>query len=145
MIADPAGIRVSAHFPRGLRAVPGGTRLIIAFADGRPSESFVLATAAEAPPPPGPTQEAAVFRLAEADLPRLRDVQAAIAAGRTQGPRVHGSLSVSADLCHPGAMPEGRLPASTHLRTESGGEWVPVVLNFDLRRIGDLPARIPLC
>ncbi len=125
LTADPAAIEVVLVLPPGLRVSPGSARLMLAARQGaRTVEgAFVLAETTGAPEgiaaPPG--GRASLFRLAPADLGRMREVQETIAlwkAGAAEA--TAGSLGVGLGGCAVGAGPAPDARASVLIRTEAG-------------------------
>lgn len=95
------------------------------------------------------SQRVTMARVPRADFERLADAQkrgrAFRASGRKDG---KGSLSIGViDGCHSGELPQGELPVSIYIRTEAGGDFLPVLSNVDLRQVenGTVAARIRPC
>lgn len=75
-----------------------------------------------------------VFRIAPADIERMRAVQKVIRERLQDKARmVEGSLSVSVTGCRLGAMPEGPVRVSTYLAAGELDGFLPLTRDFDLR------------
>ncbi|MCB6179347.1 hypothetical protein LHP98_14580 [Rhodobacter sp. Har01] len=100
LTADPAQIEVALVLPAGLQATPGTAVLDLTAMRGgqRLAERFTLSP--RPAPGVGAPQGATVagFGLAGADLQRLRDTQAVLAAWKGEGP-ASASLSVGIGGC----------------------------------------------
>ena len=136
---DPAQLRVAVKLPQGISPRRDRVRLVLtATIDGVPQkQEFVLADLAD----PGelarlrgdlaPRFAIHGFRLAPADVPRLSDFRADMLARKKAGAHGSMSLSVAADACRVGALPEA-VPITTYLRTEQDGDFFPLVQGVDL-------------
>jgi hypothetical protein len=138
---DPAQLRVAVKLPQGIFPRRDRVRLVfMATIDGVPQkQEFVLADLAD----PGELARLrgdlasgfAIhgFRLAPADVPRLSGFRADMLARKKAGAHGSMSLSVAADACRVGALPDA-VPVTTYLRTEQDGDFFPLVRDVDLRK-----------
>lgn len=156
--ADPAGFEVALAIPQGLDIRPNGARMTLRAeraGSGEISEAtYVLARFGGPDAGVGLEPEAGgqivTYRVAEADLAPLRVQQALIRAWEAENDaETAGSLSVSIDPCGVGDGPSLTAEGSVFLRTEMGGEFLPVVRKgpitaiMDAETLGGLPACTP--
>lgn len=140
---DPGRLSVAVRHPSWLRVRPGGAVMSlrqVETASGRSviDEAFVLEEVAGGPPAAlageaRPGTRFSIFRIAPADLSRLRSAQAAI-AGQTAAQRQarEGTLSVSVGGCLAGPRQPGPVLVSTYLSAAEFGRFVPLVRDYDL-------------
>ena len=136
---DPAQLRVAVKLPQGISPRRDRVRLVFtATIDGVPQkQEFVLADLADpgelsrlrADVIPGFTIHG--FRLAPADIPRLAAFRADLLARKKAGAHGSMSLSVAADACRVGALPDTVL-LTTYLRTEQDSDFYPLLDDVDL-------------
>lgn len=157
--ADPAAIRAAIRVPAALRPRPGGAKLTISRngpAGAAPRvETFILEDVKD----PRELQLLAPFvrsgypitayRLAAADVQKLKQLQVEINAERAAGnPNARGNLGVAIDACHVKSMPQGALLSSTYLKLDAEAGYMPLVEDVDLRKeipAQDLAKHIPAC
>ncbi len=132
--ADPAGFAVDLSLPVGLDVLPGSAMLT--FAVGRSdtgqaaSGRFALERAGN------------VFRVATADLPELRDLQATARQWKLENDvAVQGSLSVHLVPCTRGRGPDEDARINVSLQMTEGGNFLPLIRNGHLSAVAT-PAEI---
>lgn len=135
-------LRVALQLPDGLRSRPGGVVMdLVLKLDGAPdvTEHFLMvetegaADLAGLVPMQRPGFGLVAFRLAAADVPRFRAVQATVIAARDN--RRKGSLGFgigAREFCITGRARPARMLASTYLLTAESGGWLTVTDQFDL-------------
>lgn len=135
-------LRVALQLPEGLRSRPGGVVMdLVLKLDGAPdvTEHFLLvetegaADLAGLVPMQRPGFGLVAFRLAAADVPRFRAVQAAVLTARDN--RRKGSLGFgigAREFCLTGSSRPPRMLASSYLQTAESGGWLTVTDQFDL-------------
>ncbi len=156
--ADPAQISVAARLPEALKLRTGDLVMIVKTngVEGPEAidETFSLAVTEAVAGDAGvivPTdgERLQTARVAPDDMERLRATQAKAramkAAGKHKG---KGSLTVSAKGgCKTSELGDGALKMNLYMKTETSGEWFPIVSALDLRRaLGEeMLAKIPPC
>lgn len=97
------------------------------------------------------------FRLREADISRFSRIRKMISAakknaaknnGAKNGPQQHASFSVGAKACRRSETLPRRLPISTFLKTGRTGEFVPVLVDFNVLtkvKRSHIAKTVPLC
>ena len=157
LLFDPAALRVASQSPDWLAPRPGGAHLKFTFRRGEETqvERFTLqeandqAAALSAFARPGARIDG--YRLAPADIARVRDLQAQATARRAAGGgKTTVSLAVDVDACRRGDIPEGPILGSTHIRVDAAQGWMTLLSNLDLRKLAadagePLAARLPPC
>ncbi len=142
LTADPAAIEVALILPPGLRVAPGSAVLTLGAArtdTGAKREArFVLeqtqGNGQALPVPDG--ARADLFRLAAADVPRMRAEQAAIAAWKAEaGNATEGSLGIGLGGCAVNGGPASDARAAALIRTTAGGEFLPLIRDTPLRAL----------
>ena len=87
------------------------------------------------------------FRLNPQDIPRLQAFREQFKAHKAQG-KTQGSLAVSVNGCRKSALPDGEIPVTTYLKLEAEGDYLPLLVDYDLRKTSkeqDVAALIPAC
>lgn len=142
---DPALFRAAIRIPDTLEPAPKGVKLEIGWwRDGDEANKhevkFVLQeTISPADTAPltaerRPGTRVHVYRVDPADLAAIRAVQAQVQEEKAKsGGHAHGKLGVGADACRRGEPGRGPVPMTTWLRTEARGDYLPVVVDLDLR------------
>lgn len=135
-------LRVALQLPDGLRSRPGGVVMdLVLKRDGAPdvTEHFLMvetegaADLAGLVPMQRPGFGLVAFRLAAADVPRFRAVQATVIAARDH--RQKGSLGFgigAREFCLTGSSRPARMLASSYLLTAETQGWLTVTDQFDL-------------
>ncbi len=135
--ADPAGLSVAVVSTAGLRPVPGSGRLILM---ARRTDTGVQDVAdliltemeidTEAAGAFGVAEGERVtrYRLADADVGRMRALQGKLAAWKTEAPdATEGSLSVGVGACAEGGGPVPDAAGSVFVRVRADGGWLPLI------------------
>ncbi len=132
--ADPAGLSVAVVSPAGLRPVPGSGRLILTARrtdSGVQDEAdMILAETAGDAASLGTAEGERVtyYRLAEADVPRMRALQDKLALWKAEAPdATEGSLSVGMGACAEGRGPAPDAAGSVFVRMQADGGWLPLI------------------
>ena len=144
---DPADIAISLDLPEGLGILPGGAALEMGLANKisgeTRSDQFTLAQ--------NGTDRGDVFRVAEADLERMRAYQARARAWKAQyGDDVEGRLSLWLDICRAGNGPASGARVSAQISLDAGGSFLPLMPPTRVEAIAARPgapdvARLPQC
>jgi hypothetical protein len=139
--ADPAALRVAVRIPNALQLQPGGVKLAVAYwREGEDAnkreEKFLLqeipAEVAYLTAEQRPGTHIHAFRIAPADVPRMRALQTGIPE-RQRGGRNHGTLGISADACHRGGRPDGPIYMTTFIKADEAQGFLTLLENVDLR------------
>jgi hypothetical protein len=134
LTADPAVIELVVVLPPGLSVTPGSARLELAAVRGteRREGSFQLedrpATKAHAVPEGASARQ---FAIAAADIPRMRALQADIAAWKAAGPAT-GSLGLGIGGCAVGDGPGPDARGSAQIRLVEGGPFLLLITDGSL-------------
>lgn len=137
LTADPAALELVVILPPGLAVSPGSARLDLSASRGKEyrSGSFRLA---DSPVPPGiPLPKDATargFAIAEADVARMRALQAEIAGWKRNG-AAKGQLGLGIDGCAIGAGPGPEARGSVLIRVAADDPFLPLVADG---RLSDL-------
>ncbi|KAF0115122.1 MAG: Uncharacterized protein FD150_1183 [Rhodobacteraceae bacterium] len=129
LTADPAAIELVVILPPGLAVSPGSARLELAAVRGseRREGSFRLA---DRPADQGPVvpegASARRFAIAEVDVPRMRALQADIAAWKRTGD-ARGSLGLGIGGCAVGDGPAEGARGSVLIRVAADGQFLPLI------------------
>lgn len=137
LTVDPAGIEMMVILPPGLAASPGSARLDLSASRGteKLNGSFVLADLpAAAGPDLAEGTTARRFVIASAEVPRMRALQAEIAAWKREG-EAKGALAVGIGGCATGDGPAADATGSILIRMTAGGPYLPLIANG---RLADL-------
>ncbi len=126
--ADPAGFGVDLSLPAGLDVVPGSAMLTFAVrrsdTDQTVSGRFALVRAAN------------VYRMAPADLSKLRDLQAIARQWKAQNDRAtEGSISINLIPCTQGDGPDADARVNIGLQMTETGRFLPLVRNGRLSAV----------
>jgi hypothetical protein len=139
--ADPAALRVAVRIPNALQLQPGDVNLAVAYwREGEDAnkreEKFLLeelpAEVAYLTAEQRPGTHLHAFRIAPADVPRMRALQTGISAGQRRG-RNHGTLGIGADTCHRGGWPDGPMYMTTFIKADEAQGFLTLLENVDLR------------
>jgi len=142
---DPALLRAAIRIPDALEPAPGGVRLEIAWwRDGEENRKHEVKFALQetrSPADTGPLEAERrpgarlhVYRVDPADLAAIRAVQARVQEEKARsGGHAHGKIGVGADACRRGEPGRGPLAMTTWLRIDARGDYLPVVVDLDLR------------
>ncbi|MCY6379600.1 hypothetical protein [Hoeflea prorocentri] len=149
-------LRVAVEMPDGLRVRPGSAIINLGLNEsaGEPAlqERIVLQQvplSQSAGQLAGLAPNAQVFRIAEADIPRLEAMRETTRARRKVDPDdTKGTLTVTSGACRTATLPSGPLPVTTKLKTAPDEPYFTLTRNVDLRTL--VPARqlqteVPLC
>jgi hypothetical protein len=137
LTADPAEIELILVLPAGLAVSPGSARLELRAERGKEQRdgSFRLA---DRPMDQGfPLPEGASarrFAIAEADIPRMRALQAEIAGWKATGD-ARGAFGLGIGGCAVGAGPAAEARGSALIRVAADGPFLPLI---DNGRLSDL-------
>lgn len=148
--ADLSVLRAAVRAPQEIAPVPGGAFVTMSY--WRPGEEGAKTTiqaALEVDADPRALaalrdearegQRITVFRLTEDGRRKLEAARSTALALKSdelaKGRRLHGSLAVSAEGCVRSPLPSGPLLLSTYLRLKPGGDFVPLVVDVDLRSL----------
>ena len=129
LTADPAAIELVVVLPPGLAVSPGSARLELSADRGSEhrSGSFQLADRAVAPgieAPAGATMRG--FAIAEADIARMRALQAEIAGWKATG-AAKGALGLGIGGCAIGDGPAPDTVGSVLIRVRKDGPYLPLI------------------
>jgi len=152
---DPAQLRIAAQSPDWLAPRPGGAHLKLTLRRGE--ETRVERFALQSAPPDGGLAAFAkaghridVFRLAEADIARVRAMQADGLTRREDGSKATAVLAADIDACRQRDIPDGAILGSTLIEVDRAQGWMTLLSNVDLRKTASdagvsLDARLPPC
>jgi hypothetical protein len=137
LTVDPAAIELVVILPPGLSVNPGSARLelVAVRGDERREGSFRLAdrpATLGSGVPSGASGRR--FAIAEADIPRMRALQADIAVWKRTGDAT-GSLGLGIGGCAVGAGPAAEAQGSVLIRVTAEGPFLPLI---DKARLADL-------
>lgn len=131
---DPGQFAVALDLPEGAGIAPDGATLIL-FANLTSTgesrkETFILA------------QDANVYRIDPADLPRARAIQAEVRAWERADPRdATGGLTINIEPCVIGDGPAPDATVSISIQTQPGGRFDPLVRNGPLSKVANQAER----
>lgn len=134
LTADPAALELVVILPPGLAVSPGSAKLELSADRGAEHKagSFSLA---ERPAAPGVTipdgGSARGFVIAEADVPRMRALQAEIAEWKREG-AAKGSLGMGLGGCAVNGGPAADATGSVLIRVQEDGPFLPLIANGKL-------------
>lgn len=136
LTADPAAIEVMLELPPGLEVAPNSAILTLQAEgpSGKLDEGFVLVSRPiEAEETLSSTD---IFRLAQADIDRMKQTQAEIARMKqADNGKTRGSLSVALGGCGVGNGPSPDARASVFIRTEPGASFLPLIKDVNVRQL----------
>lgn len=136
--------RLAIFVPDYLRLLPGSAKITLVdagIAGVRPeqTEVFVLQEVREPVPADiaglrGAAERIVHLRLAPADLPRVRALQAEYAARKQAGAEA-GKVDVKADVaaCRIGDLPFGTISGSVYIKTDDTAEYLPLMQAVNVR------------
>ncbi len=124
--ADPAQIAVALNLPDGVRVDPGSARITI---EARRDEMQISDAFALIGQQVGPAQ---VWRIADADVARMRVVQSLVRRWKAEDKDTSGSISVHAAICTIGIGPLPDAGIDISIRTETGGAFIPLLRDAPL-------------
>lgn len=129
---DPSGMALTVSLPEGVAIEPGSARLVLSATRSDTGE-MVLTDAVLEQLRAG---DQLLFRVAEADLPDLRDTQATARAWEETHPDLtSGSLSLTAGFCTTGAGPAADALGSVAVRLAEGAPFKPLLTDAPLSRL----------
>jgi len=144
---DPGNIAVSLDLPEGLGVLPGGAALEVGVSNTVSGEAqssqFTLAQ--------NGTDRGNVFRIAEADLQRMRAFQTRARDWKARyGEDAEGSLSLGLEICRAGAGPARDATLSAQISLDGGGSFLPLMRPTSVETITNQPdspdvAGLPQC
>ncbi|WP_374434596.1 hypothetical protein [Tabrizicola sp.] len=134
LTADPAALELVVVLPPGLAVTPGSAKLELSADRGaeHKSGSFQLAerpAAAGVAVPEGGSARG--FAIAEADVPKMRALQAEIAAWKREG-AAKGSLGMGLGGCAVDGGPAADARGSVLIRVQEGGPFLPLIADGKL-------------
>lgn len=141
--ADPGAIEIALGTPAGLAVQKGGARMTVDVSRSdqtrKWSQTYVLQARPGAAPgvTVDPGSVVTVYRLAPADVARLRALQAEAASWKTETPPPKGSASIGlgVDACKTGAGPDPDARSSAYIRLEENGAFLPLIRPVPMRSI----------
>ncbi len=126
--ADPADFAVDLSLPPGLDVQPGTAALTFAVSRSDTNQAVTEHFALE--------QEGSVFRVTEADLQKLRDLQATARQWEAENDAAtQGSLSVTLIPCKQGDGPADDARVDIGMQIKEGGNFLPLVRNGPLSAV----------
>lgn len=134
LTADPAAIELMVILPPGLAIIPGSAKLELSADRGTEHKagSFSLAEHAAVPGVAVPEGGMArAFAIAEADVPRMRALQAEIAAWKREG-AAKGSLGMGLGGCAVNGGPAADATGSVLIRVREDGPFLPLIADGKL-------------
>jgi hypothetical protein len=137
LTADPAAIEVVVVLPEGLAVSPGSARLELSANRGAQHMSGTFRLADRPAPPDLDLPQGATargFAVAEADLVRMRALQADIAAWKRAGD-AKGALGLGIGGCAVGDGPAPGATGSVLIRLDGDGEYLPLISNGKLETL----------
>lgn len=156
--ADPAALRVAVRVPDVLAPRPGGVRLLLTlWRDGDPErrmETFVMsedndpAELALLGAERAARTRLVVYRLAPADVGRIRALREDNAGAAAAKARPHMAMGISAEACWTRPVPPGPVPMTTYIKLASGKTYLPLTVDVDLRgfaKPADFAKSVPPC
>ena len=152
--SDPAQLRAAIKLPQSLRPRPNGVSLRIGARVGRAPEEARDFLLRELPAPAELAREAGagdhifVYRIDDADLPRLVAFRAELIAKKGSGQGGSISISVQPQACKTAELPDGPVYLTSYLRTAKTGSYVTLARDVDLRTIAPEHAivdKMPRC
>lgn len=139
--ADPAAIEIALDLPPGMAVPEGGARMTLDVTrpdqSGKVSETYVL----QVRPGPAagvqvePGHSVVVYRLKDADIARLREIQVQAAGWNTQASPDKGSANIGlgVDACKTGDGPDADARSSAYIRLAEDGVFLPLIRPVMLR------------
>ncbi len=145
LTADPNAIAVGLVLPKGLAVPPGGAKMVVTVQRDdtgakRTVEAVLQQSEAVAGIALAEGQALRLFKLSAADAARLREMQQEVALWQAEVPKDqrHGSFSVGAEGCLTAGALDPDAEISILIRTEAGGDFLPLLSGVGLRQgLGD--------
>lgn len=146
MSVDPTVIRTAARMPDWIEPRTNGAKLEISTSiDGAAAakETLILQSVPLSLAQTDLAQEAKagfklyVYRVNPADIPRLEAFRESIKTKKAAGVNIKGSMGASVDACHRGELREGEILVSNYLRLDAESDYLPVVVDYNLRKAVD--------
>jgi hypothetical protein len=134
LTADPAALELVMILPPGFAVSPGSAKLDLSADRGaeHKSGSFQLAERPVAPGVPVPEGGSARgYAIAAADVPRMRALQAEIAAWKREG-AAKGALGIGLGGCAVNGGPAADATGSVLIRVREGGPFLPLIADGKL-------------
>lgn len=144
MTLDPSALRVAAQLPDWAAPRPEGVKLVLGMErEGEPgiNERFSLQ------PVPATLEGKSLndaakagyqlyaYRLAPADIPRLQHFRDTLKTKKADGgKKPKSTLSIGVDACRKTVLPAGAIPLTTYLLLDRESGYMPLVVDFDLRK-----------
>lgn len=158
MQVDPVLLRAAVRMPEWISPRPDGVKLNLSSTqegEAPLTETFILEPISLATES-GALQEEnkagyhlSAYRIASADIPRFRQFRDDAKARKVKSSKKSGgTISLSADACRKGTLPDSKIQISTYLRFETNMDYFPVVVDYDLRQAvkkDNLATLIPPC
>lgn len=158
MAVDPAILRAGVRMPDWVEPRPHGVKLELGMQQegtAPVAERFSLESipaalegntlAAEA----RPDYQLYAYRLAAQDIPRFEAFRQTLKMKKAEtGGKTTGSLSIGVDACRKTELPAGKIPVTTYLRLDAESGYLPLVVDYDLKKPVDgknLAELIPPC
>lgn len=162
---EPEELRVASRLPAALEPRPDGVKVVVTEAatrGGAPTRhTLVLEPATDA----GEVRPLAshgragfrvwVYRLAAADVARVRQIRDRVAKGSSGGGSVAGgssegggSIAAGVDACRRSAVGGAPLPSTVFLRTSVRAGYFMVIEDLDLRAVvsdAEFATKVPAC
>lgn len=139
--ADPADFTVAIDVSKGVAIAPGSARLVLTVKraeDAREGQFILQRIAAPGSGLPKPTGAFALFRVAQADLTRMRLLQATALGWETEDPDgTSGSLSALLTACSNAPGPAPDAVTSVFLRVAPEGAFLPLAKQVPLRQLAE--------
>lgn len=153
MTLDARQLRVAVDMPDGLRVQTDSAVIITGLkassAGPAVEERFVLEEVEFTEPGGTPPEGAQVFRIPEADLPRLSALRDLVRQRKKAFPKeTRGYLTVTTGGCRTASLPSGPLLVDTLLKTSDAGTYFVLTNDVDLRKLvpmKQLVEKVPLC
>lgn len=152
--ADPAGFAAALALPDGLDLRPGGATLRLGATRADTGQETGSTYVLERTDLDGADGVAApeganlsLYRVAPADLDRLRAQQATIRDWKADFPGTTGSLTIALDGCREGSGPAEDAVGAVYLRTEPDAPFLTLVRPSPLARVFDRDdiSTLPAC
>ena len=133
LTADPAALELVVVLPPGLAVTPGSAKLELSADRGaeHKSGSFRLAERPAAGVAISEGSSARGFAIAEADVPKMRALQAEIAAWKREGD-AKVSLGMGLGGCAVDGGPAADARGSVLIRVQEGGPFLPLIADGKL-------------
>jgi hypothetical protein len=158
MTVDPVQLRAAVRMPEWLLPKPDSVKLDLTstlVGDKPLTEHFILESlpaamesrALQSEYKPGYGLYA--YRISPRDIPRFLQFRNDVKARKAKSSNAaKGAISVSAEACRKSVLPDGALLISTYLRFETDMDYLPLVVDYDIKKSvkeQDLITKIPAC